>query len=236
MTGYVNEVDHVLLTVLLRTIFFYFAVLILVRLMGKREIGQLSPFDLVVAIMIAEAAILPIDDPGRSIWMGIVPITALAGLQIAISLVCMKCPTIGALVNGRPTVIIEGGKINEKNMRRARFTIHELMEQLRLQNAPSLSDVEYAILEMSGRLSVLPTVRARNLQPSDLELNLPREGLPASLIVYGVINDEGLRVINRDREWLMQQLEQEDIPDQESILVAAVDRAGQLWIQKKEQA
>ena len=235
MADYVNEVETVvLLTVFLRTVFFYFTVLVFVRLMGKREIGQLSPFDLVVSIMIAEAAVMAIDDPNRSIWMGIIPVTALAGLQIGISWLCLKYPTIQTMVNGQPTVIIEGGKINEENMRRSRFTVHELMEQLRLQNAPALADVEYAILEMSGKLSVMPTVKARNLQPSDLKLDLPQEGLPATLIVDGIINQEGLKVINRDKHWLMDQLQQNRITDPGSIFVAAVDRAGKLWIQQRE--
>lgn len=226
--------EHQLFNVFARTVLFYFVVLIMVRLMGKREVGQLSPFDLVVSIMIAEAAVFAIEDPTLSVWHGVIPILTLAFLQVLISLICLKYPTIQALFNGRPSVVIEKGRINQKNMRRARYTLHELMEQLRLQGTPAISDVEYAILEMSGQLSVLPKAASRPVQPSDIGLEPPVEGLPVTIVVDGTVNKEGLRTLNQDEAWLMQQLESHQISDVQQVLLAAVDRGGNLWIQERE--
>ncbi len=226
--------EHQLFTVFLRTVLFYFVVLVMVRLMGKREVGQLSPFDLVVSIMIAEAAVFAIEDPNLSVWHGIIPILTLAILQVLISLICLKYPTIQALFNGRPSVVVERGRINQKNMRRARYTLHELMEQLRLQGTPAISDVEYAILEMSGKLSVLPKAQSRPLQPSDIGLKPPVEGLPVTLVVDGTVNQEGLGTLNQDEAWLQQQLKTHHISDVRQVFMAAVDRSGQLWIQQRD--
>lgn len=226
--------EHQLVTVFLRTMLFYFVVLVMVRLMGKREVGQLSPFDLVVSIMIAEAAVFAIEDPALSVWHGVIPILTLAILQILISLICLRYPTVQALFNGRPSVIIERGRLNQKNMRRARYTLHELMEQLRLQGTPAISDVEYAILEMSGKLSVLPKAESRPVQPSDMGLKPPVEGLPVTLVVDGTVNKEGLRTLNQDEAWLHQQLRAHQISDIQQVFMAAVDRLGNLWIQERE--
>ncbi len=217
----------------LRTLFFYFAILVVIRLMGKREVGQLSPFDLVVSIMIAEAAIVPIEDTQKPIMSGLLPILTLTALQMLISILCLKLPALQALINGRPTVVIEDGKINEENMRHARYTIYDLMEQLRLQQTPALNDVEYAILEMSGKLSVLPKANSRALQPSDMGMDLPKEGLPALLVVDGTINDQGLQSVGQDKEWLKTRLQKLGVTDIGDLLVAALDRSGNLFVQHK---
>ncbi len=230
----VNPGVQDLLTVFLRTILFYFVALVLIRLMGKREVGQLSPFDLVVAIMIAEAAVFVIDDPNTPIWTGLIPMATLAGLQIIISYLCLKFPQIMSLVNGRPTIIIENGQINEQNMRKARYTVHELMEQLRQQQNPSLPDVQYAILEMSGSLSVIPKTKSRPVQVSDLNLDLPSESLPAALVVDASINYDGLHALGRDRQWLVEQLQKIGAPELSEILVAAVDPNGNFWWQRRQ--
>jgi len=223
-----------LLTTFGRTMLFYFVALILMRLMGKREVGQLSPFDLVIAIMIAEAAVFVIDDPQMPVLMGIVPMVTLAALQVIISYLCLKHPTIMSLVNGRPTIIIENGKINERNMKMSRYTIHELMEQLRQQGSPSLPDVKYAILEMSGSLSVIPKTESRPVQVSDINLEIPSESLPAALVVDGTINWDGLQALGRDRKWLIKKLNAAGAPEMSELLVAAVDQNEKLWWQKRE--
>ncbi len=219
--------------VFLRTVFFYFAILILLRIMGKREVGQLSPFDLVVSVLIAESAANSIETLEDPLLVGLIPIVTLTCLQIIISIISLKSKKLQSLINGRPTLLIEDGKINEENMRRSRYTIYELIEQLRLQKTPALNDVEFAILEMSGKLSVLPKANSRAVQPSDMGMNLPKEDLPALLVVDGKVNKQGLQALGNDEDWLHQELEKNGVSDIENLLVASIDRNGKLFIQEQ---
>ena len=219
--------------VFLRTVFFYFAILILLRIMGKREVGQLSPFDLVVSVLIAESAANSIETLEDPLLVGLIPIVTLTCLQIIISIISLKSKKLQSLINGRPTLLIEDGKINEENMRRSRYTIYELIEQLRLQKTPALNDVEFAILEMSGKLSVLPKANSRAVQPSDMGMNLSKEDLPALLVVDGTVNKQGLQALGNDEDWLHQELEKNGVSDIENLLVASIDRNGKLFIQEQ---
>jgi len=139
-----------------RTLFMYFFILMVMRLMGKREIGKLSVFDLVVSIMIADLAVIFIENGDQPVIQGILPIVTLMVTQIALSYLSLKNQTVRHLVDGKPAVLIEDGKIREKEMARNRYNLDDLMAQLREKNIDNIADVEFAILETSGKLSVFP--------------------------------------------------------------------------------
>ncbi|QJC52864.1 DUF421 domain-containing protein [Paenibacillus albicereus] len=149
-------------SLLLRTILIYFVVFLIMRLMGKREIGKMSVFDLVISFMIAEIAVLVIEDTERPMLDGIVPMVILMAIQVGIAFISMKNRRLRLLFDGKPSVIIAGGKLDPEEMRKQRYNLDDLLQQLRENQVARVADVEFAILETSGKLSVIPKEQQRN--------------------------------------------------------------------------
>ncbi len=166
-----------------RTIFLYILVLVVMRLMGKREIGQLQPFELAISIMIADLASIPMSDTGIPISNGIIPILGLLVMHLVISMVNMKSMKIRGVLCGKPTILIYRGKIDEKALKKERFTLNELQERLRGNNVVNLGDVEYAILETSGQVTVIQKPNKRTTTPEDFNMTPEYEGIPYDLVV-----------------------------------------------------
>ncbi|WP_235991781.1 DUF421 domain-containing protein [Metabacillus schmidteae] len=184
------------LTILIRTLFLYFLIVFIFRVMGKREIGELSILDLVVFIMIAEMAVTAIEDPKDPLIHTVIPMLILMIIQISLAYISLKNQKIRHLLDGKPTIIINRGKVDEHAMETQRYNFDDLMTQLRDKNIGNVADVEFAILEPSGKLSVIEKQKENNKQT---ELQLP-------LIVDGVIQENNLDVINKNNLWLRQQL------------------------------
>ena len=178
----------------------YILVLIIMRLMGKREIGQMQPFELVIAIMIADLASVPMSDVG-------IPIT-----------------------NG----LIYRGKIDEKELKREKITINELQERLRQKDIFSIGDVEYAILETNGQISVIQKPEKRNTIPEDFNILPDYEGIPYDLVVDGKIMHENLQKIGRDYNWLEKEMKKFNIKPHEALVVT-FDGKSQIFCQKREE-
>ena len=173
------------ISIVLRTLFMYFFIIVVYRIMGKKEVGQLSIIDLIVSILIAELVAIAIEAE-KSIFLSIIPITILTLTQIGISFITLKNEKIRDLIDGKPTVIIKNGKLNFKEMSHLRYSLDDLVTQLRLQGVKSIEKVKYAILENNGSLSVF----------SD------DEDYPLPLILDGVIDYKVLSDINKDYPWL----------------------------------
>ncbi|AGL03076.1 putative membrane protein [Desulfoscipio gibsoniae DSM 7213] len=219
--------------IIIRTLILYIAVLTVMRIMGKREIGQLQPFELVVALMIADLAAIPMQDTGIPLLSGIIPIIILMAAQVALSYISMKSLNARGIICGRPSVVVANGKLVEQELRYLRYNINDLLEQLRAKNYPNLADVEFAILETNGQLSVIPKSQKRALQPVDLQINTKYEGIPLTLIIDGQLNEQNLRKVNLTREWLVIELHKFGIDDFKRVLFASLDTAGQLFYQLK---
>jgi uncharacterized membrane protein YcaP (DUF421 family) len=187
------------LTIIIRTIYFYVLILIIFRLMGKREIGELSILDLVVFIMIGELAIVAIDDTKKSIIHSTVPMIILMLIQISLASLSLKSKRFRDLVDGKPTIIINRGKIDEEAMRKQRYNFDDLLTQLREKDIRSIADVEFAILESSGSLSVIEKLSNSNGKPQEGDITIP-------LIIDGNIEEENLTRINKTNLWLRQEL------------------------------
>ncbi|MCA1318788.1 DUF421 domain-containing protein [Bacillus tianshenii] len=181
-----------------RTIFLYIVILFIFRVMGKREIGELSVLDLVVFIMIAEMAVVAIENPKDELMVALLPMLILMGIQIILAFVSLKSQRIRELIDGKPSVIINNGKIDEKEMRKQRYNFEDLLVQLREKNVKNVADVEFAILEASGKLSVFEKNKDREKE-EEATLNLP-------LIMDGSIQEEHLKQIGKTNLWLRQQL------------------------------
>lgn len=183
--------------VIFRTLFFYFLVILLYRLMGKREIGELSVVDLVISILIAELVAISIDNVQDSIWLALLPILLLSILQIIMSLISLKNTRIRDFIDGKPSVIINNGKLMFKEMIKQRYNLDDLLTQLREKNVKSIDEVEYAILETSGKLSIFSKEEDK------------KGDFPLPLVLDGQIDKETLNYLNKDEAWLEKNLKED---------------------------
>ena len=215
-----------------RAIILYIIVLIVMRLMGKREIGQLQPFELAISIMIADLASIPMTDTGTPISNGIVPILGLLVMHLLISLINIKSIRARQIICGKPRILIYRGKIEEKALIKERFTINELEERLRAQNISNLGDVEYAILETSGQITVIEKPNKRTTIPEDFGIMPDYEGIPYDLVIDGKIMNENLKAIGKNYAWLKKEVNKFNI-NPEDALVVTFDGKGQIFCQEK---
>ena len=216
-----------------RSIVLYVLVLIVMRLMGKREIGQLQPFELAIAIMIADLASIPMTEIGIPIYYGIVPILGLLMMHMFISFLNMKSIKAREILCGRPSILIYRGKIIEQELKKQRFTINELEERLRGNDVFNIGDVEYAILETSGQVTVIQKPEKRNVTPEDLNITPDYEGIPYDLVVDGKVMTENLKELGKNYKWLEKQTEKFKMKPEEALVVT-LDAKGQIFCQKKE--
>jgi len=221
-------------TVIIRTVILYILVFIVTRLMGKRQIGQLQPFELAVAIMVSALAAVSMEDISIPLINSIIPILLIMSMQILVSVLSLKYSSARVLLCGKPSIVIKNGIIQESEMLNLRITINDLLEQLRLAGYYNLSDVEFAIFETNGQLSVLPKSQKRPTNPEDFNISTEYEGVNHSLIVDGQIDYDNLNKIGLTEEWLKQELLKFGINDPSSVLIASIDPGGKLYYQEKE--
>lgn len=216
-----------------RSIILYVIVLIVMRLMGKREIGQLQPFELAISIMIADLATIPMTDTGIPIGNGIIPILGLLVMHLLISLINLKSTKLREIICGKPRILIYRGKIQEKAMIKERFTINELQERIRSQNVVNLGDVEYAILETSGQITVIEKPNKRQAIPEDFGIMPEYEGIPYDLVIDGKVMYKNLENIGKNYNWLKKEVNKFNFNPEEALVVT-IDGRGQIFCQKKE--
>ncbi|MBQ2835389.1 MAG: DUF421 domain-containing protein [Clostridia bacterium] len=216
-----------------RAIFLYIVVLIVMRLMGKREIGQLQPFELAISIMIADLAATPMTESGIPITNGIMPILGLLVMHLTISMINIKSRKAREIICGKPSLLIFRGKVDQKVLKKERFTINELEERLRDNNIFNIGDVEYAILETSGQVTVIPKPNKRPATPEDFNLEPKYEGIPYDLVVDGKIEYENLKKIGKNYTWLQKQTEKFGIKPEDALIVT-IDGDNQFFCQPIE--
>ena len=222
-----------MLLIFVRTIIIYVLVLFVMRFMGKREIGQMQPFELVISIMIADLASTPMAEIGIPILYGIIPIIGLLSIHIIISILNIKSIKAREIICGKPRLLVNNGRIDEKALIKENFTINELQERLRVNNVSNLGDIEYAILETSGQISVILKSEKRTVTPEDLNINLPETKIAYDLVVDGKIMYDNLKKINKNKEWLDEELlKYKSSPSQTLIFVLNGD--GSYYYQEKQ--
>ena len=216
-----------------RSIVLYIIVLIVMRLMGKREISQMQPFELAISIMIADLASIPMTEIGIPIFNGIVPILGLLLMHLVISVINIKSIALRKFICGKPSILIYRGKIDEKVLKKERFTINELQERLRRNNIFNLGDVEYAILETSGEVTVIQKPEKRGTTPEDFQIIPEYEGIPYDLVIDGKVMYKNLEQLGKNEKWLEKQLVPFKMKPQEALVVT-IDGKNQIFCQKKE--
>ncbi|WP_316571885.1 DUF421 domain-containing protein [Neobacillus sp. YIM B06451] len=215
--------------ILFRTVLLYLLVIVTFRLMGKREVGELSVIDLVVTIMLAEIASMAIENTQDHLMHTLIPIFAIVILQILFSFISLKSKRFRDLLDGRPSIIINKGTIDEKTMKKQRYNFDDLLVQLREKNIRNISDVEFAILEPSGKLSVFKK------EPPGKKKKSSQGDITMPLIIDGMIQEENLRRINKTSFWLRQELKKQGAPEIRKISFCSYDQ-GEFYIDKHDKS
>lgn len=223
-----------MLILFFRTIILYVLVVIFMRISGKQQIGQLQPYELVVAIMIADLVAIPMQNKGMPLVSGIIPILTLLVSQLFLSYLSIKSLQARAIICGIPTILVENGKILTSQLQKERYNINDLLEELRVKGYPNIADVEYAILETNGSLSVIPKSNKRPVTPQDLNLTPQYEGLPLPIIIDGRIMHQNMQKAGIDMEWLNAQLKMWKIQNVKEVLFASLDTNKVLTVYRKE--
>jgi uncharacterized membrane protein YcaP (DUF421 family) len=221
-------------TLIIRTFFLYFAVIFIMRMMGKKQIGELEPFELVVALMISELATLPMTDIRIPLLHSVIPMITLLFLQVGTSYIELKSERARKILTGNPSILIRNGKIDIAELRSQRFNINDLLEELRLKGYFNLSEVQYAILETSGELSILPKTKESAATKADLKIKVVQESLPVPLIMDGNINHKNLKLIRKDETWLTNLLKENKISHAKDVFIGTLDSKNKFYYQLKE--
>ncbi|MBE6761825.1 MAG: DUF421 domain-containing protein [Ruminococcaceae bacterium] len=223
-----------MLKVIVRTILMYIFVSISVRLMGKRQIGDMQPTELVVTLLISEIAAIPLQDISQPISIGLVAIFMLVLLEILASVIILKNLRLRRIFSGKSVAIIKNGVIDQKAMKSVRLTVFDLVEMLRMQGVFELDDIESAFLEVNGNLSVRQKPKKAPVTPEQLEIDAPDNGIPMTVISDGTVVDSSLKFLNLTRDDLNIILKKENKTARE-IFLMTLNKSGQSIIIERDQ-
>ncbi len=217
---------------LIRTVIMYVAILISVRLMGKRQISQLQTSELVVTLLISELAVMPIQQHDDPLWNGIIPMVVLVACEIVVSLLMLKSGKFRQAVCGSPIVVIENGKVLQHEMRRLRMSTEDLFEELRQAGAFALEDVAYAIIETNGKMSLLKKASEDYLTPKQAGVKANPEALEVVVVSDGKISQKSLELCGHNPAWLREQLKDQGAQLEDVFIMTARTDGKQRIIRK----
>ena len=218
----------------LRAVGAYISMLVITRLVGKEQLKELTPGDFVNAIAIGSIAAEMASDHKENVIYYIIAITIFGALTYFTNLLALKYRPARKLLEGQPVIVVHNGKLLEKNMAKERYSIDNLSMQLREKNVFNIADVEFAVLEPNGLLSVLLKSDKQPLTPSDLNISTQYKGISSELIIDGKVIQQNLAQNNLSEQWLMEQLKQQDIDSVNKVNFASLDTSGRLYIDKKQ--
>ena len=221
-----------MLIIFARALVLYTLVLLVMRIMGKREIGQMQPFEFTIAIVIADLASTPMADTGIPFSHGIIPILGLLLAHLVISYANIKSIKAREFLCGKPSILIYRGRIDEKVLLKERFTINELQERLRGNGITNISDVEYAILETSGQVNVILKPEKQNVTIEDMKLKKEYQGISYDLVIDGVVMRDNLNQIGKDYKWLENQINKIGYRVKDALIVT-IDGDNNIFFQEK---
>lgn len=220
--------------VLIRTIILYSLVVLVIRLMGKSQIGELQPYELVITIMISDLASLPMQDTRLPLLLGIIPIITLLIVKTILAQLQQKSPFIRKLIDGEPCIIIKEGKINLKTLKSQRININDVLEELRLSGYFNINDIQYAILENNGQISVFPKAKKQPVCKEDMNIESKDDQLPVLLLLNGKLIKASFEKLNKDAKWFEVLLDKQKAPPKDELYIAMLDSSGKLFYQSKE--
>lgn len=217
-----------------RTIILYLVLIFSVRIMGKRQIGQMEASEFVVAMLAADLAAVPMQDSSIPLLAGVVPLLTVLGLELVMSLLILKSVTFRKFLCGKPVILIDNGKIIQENLRRTRVTMDELTSHLRQKDVLSISSVQYAILETDGNLSVFPYSRMKPASAEEAKVKVKRQSLPVTIINDGKLSREDLQRAGKDMIWLRDALGKHKARQDNTLLLTVDEEDTVVWIGKSE--
>lgn len=220
------------LVVFVRAIIAFFSLLIFTRLLGKKQVSQLTLFDYILGITIGSMAASITTDLSSRAWPHWIGLITWVAAGFAVDLLTTKSRYASKYIEGEPVIIIMNGKILESNMRKLRYNATNLQQQLRCKDVFDLSEVHFAVLEPNGELSVLKKPELQPLTPKDMNISVPAAGIGIELIYDGIVIDMNLKQINHDRKWLDSQLKAYGIKDPSEVFLATFEASGSLYIDK----
>lgn len=218
-----------------RSIVLYLIIVIGIRLLGKHQVSELEPAEFVLALIIADVASVPMQDYGIPLLMGVIPIIILLCLSMILSVLTLKSLKVRALLAGVPSILIQNGKMDQKELRRTRMTLDEVLEELRLQGYTDLASVRYAVLETNGQLSILPYAQKKPPSAEDMDLSVSDPGLPLVLISDGRLISANLKRRGLDERWLEKQLKKYGVSGVKEVFLLTIDEDKQTYFIRKEE-
>lgn len=218
----------------IRTLILYSIIVAALRVMGKRQIGELEPSELVITILVSELAAIPMQDLGIPLTAGIVPILTLISLEILMSFLCLKSIKLRKLLNGKPAVIIRNGKLDRKKMQQIRVTTDEVLEALRQQNISSIDDLKHGQIESNGQLSYILKPQKQPVTAEMLNLSPKDNGIPLAVISDGHLIQENLKLLNQTPEHILKMVKKAHISEIENVFLMTLDHYGNYFLQAKE--
>jgi uncharacterized membrane protein YcaP (DUF421 family) len=222
------------LQILIRGIGAFLGVLVITRVVGKTQVGQLTVADFVNAIVIGSIAAAMVTDLKENGWYYAFGLLLFGLLTVISEYASLKYRPLRKLIEGEPTVVIHNGKILENNMKKLIYNVDDLMMQLREKNVFNIADVEFAVAEPNGGLSVLLKSHKQPLTPSDMRIPTRYQGIPSELIVDGVVIQQNLKQNNLTEDWLYRELEKQGIKSVKDVMYASLDAEGKLYVDRKE--
>ena len=223
-----------MLLVYLRTIILYLILVVVIRLMGKRQIGQMEASEFVVTMLVADLATIPMQDGAIPLFSGIVPILTVLGVELLLSVLCMRSVRLRRLLCGKPVILIENGRLLQNNLKKTRVTMDELTELLREKDVLDIKTVQFAILETSGRLSVFPYPKERPATAKEAGISARKQYLPITVVSDGTLLQQNLKISGKDIAWVQQVLKNHQTTLQNTFLLT-VDAADHIcWYPKED--
>lgn len=222
-----------MIDIIIRTVIVYVIVTVTMRLMGKRQLGELDVGELVITILLSEIASLPITNPEKSIWDAVIPIATLASLEILTSFMILKIPVVKRFLSSKPSVLIAHGRVDREAMKSVRISIEDLMSQIRQNGIYDLEEVDYAILEENGKMSIIPKSGHRQPDKSELGIQDDDSGIMHIVISDGTVNTHSLNILNKTRCWLEEILKKNKCRIRDVFCMTCND-ADRIYIIKKD--
>lgn len=219
-----------------RTAILYLVLIAVVRLMGKRQVGQMEPSELVVAMLVADLASIPMQNEGLPLFSGVVPILTVLGLELVLSALSVTSIRLRRLLCGKPVILIENGRLLQGNLRKTRITVDELTGHLRLKDVLDLNTVQYAILETSGDLSVFLYPEHRPASAGEAKVKTQSQGLPVSIIEDGKLMKQNLPYAKKDTAWVQKMLKKHKSTVRDTFLLTVDENGQTLWLPMEERS
>lgn len=223
-----------MLTTFFRVTLLYIFTFFLFRLMGKRQVAEMQPFDLIVSLMAADLVASPMSTPGASLMDGIIPMISLFALHNLLSFASMKSEWIRLLVSGRPSVLIENGVVNKKELSSQNMNLNDLMETLRIKGTPALEDICFATLETDGQLSVILHDSAEPPTAQDVNLDVTEKGMPLAVVLDGKMNTVNMEKVRLSEKKLLAELKASGFSNEKDVFLAIVNANNDLYIQSND--